>query len=339
MFDRPVIEIRTLAEADTTPGTLQRYWLHIASNGIGEPIRVPILVARGAEPGPVLGITAAVHGNELNGISVVQRLFAEIDPTVLRGTVIGVLAMNVPGVLLRQRQFNDGEDLNRVAPGKPDGSDSQIYAYRLVDRIISHFNLMIDLHTASNGRVNSLYVRTDMDNPVTARMAQLQSPQIIVHNPPNDKTMRGAAASRGVAAITVELRDPNRFQPGAVEDGLQGVRNVLYDRSMLDGTILCPLSETILCDGSYWLYTGAGGLLEVLPRVAQLVKAGELVARVRTIFGEVIREIVAPEDAIVVGRSVDPINQTGSRIVHLGKAPRGIPCVVDAATDGEQRTS
>lgn len=329
MFDRPVLEIHCLSEADSTPGTVQRYWLHIADNGIGEPIRVPIIVARGAQPGPVLGITAAVHGNELNGISVVQRLFGELDSAALRGTVIGVLAMNVPGVLLRQRQFNDGEDLNRVAPGKADGSDSQIYAHRLIERIIAHFDLMIDLHTASNGRVNSLYVRADMDNPGTARMARLQSPQIIVHNPPNDKTMRGAAASRGVDAITVELRDPNRFQPGTVEDGLQGVRNVLYDRGMLDGTILCPVTETILCTGSYWLYTDQGGLLEVVPRVAQRVAKGELIARVRTIFGEVVKEVFAPEDSIVVGRSVDPINQTGSRIVHLGQAPTGIPCVVD----------
>lgn len=331
MFTTPAQHIRFLEVEQTPPGTIRRYWLHIANNGIGEPIRIPILVARGAHPGPVFGVTAAVHGNELNGIPVIQQLFGALDPATLRGTIVGVLAMNVPGVLRRERKFNDGEDLNRIAPGKPNGSDSQIYTYRLIDRIVSRLDYLIDLHTASNGRVNSFYVRADMSDPIASRMARLQSPQIIVHNPPDDKTIRGAAAVRGIPAITVELRDPNRFQKSVVEDGLEGVRNVLYDLKMIDGTPVCPLDETMLCEGSYWLYTDEGGLLETIPLVAQMVEKGEVVARVRTIFGEVTKEYTAPEDGIVVGRSVDPINQTGSRILHLGKRPRALPCVVEPA--------
>lgn len=323
---------RTVATLDighTEPGTISQNWLHIINNGLGEPVRVPILVGRGRHDGPVLGLTAAVHGDELNGIPVIQRLFGALDLADLRGTVVGVLAMNVPGLLLGQRVFNDGEDLNHLAPGKPNGTESQVYLHRLLDRIVSRFTHLIDLHTASAGRVNSFYVRADMDHPVASRMARLHNPQIIVRNPPNDATVRGAAAALGIPAITCELRDPSRFQDDVVDAGLQGIRNVMGDLGMQDTEVFRPLLDTVVCEGSYWLYTDEGGILEVLPEVTDFVEKDQVVADVRTIFGEVTRRYVAPEAGVVIGRSVNPINQTGSRILHLGRNPQRIPSLLE----------
>ncbi|MEZ5973817.1 MAG: succinylglutamate desuccinylase/aspartoacylase family protein [Planctomycetota bacterium] len=226
---REHIAMRLLDLESLAAGEIHHVWLHVANNGIGEPIRIPILVAKGLEPGPTFGITAALHGNELNGISVIQKLFADLDPAHLKGTIVGVLALNVPGVLMKQRQFNDNVDLNSIAPGKPAGRGSAVYLHRFIDRVVRQFHYLIDLHTASVGRVNSLYVRADMNAPEAARMARLQVPEIIVHNPPNDTTLRGSAAALGIPAITVELRDPSRFQPRTIEDGLAGVLNVLRD--------------------------------------------------------------------------------------------------------------
>jgi predicted deacylase len=113
-------------------GTIQKYWLPMITDGVGAPVRVPVLIARGKNEGPVLGLTAAIHGNELNGIPVIQRLFAALDASELSGTVIGVPVMNIPGLMLEQRKFNDGVDLNRIAPGDPDGNLSQVYIYRLI---------------------------------------------------------------------------------------------------------------------------------------------------------------------------------------------------------------
>ena len=160
-------------------------------------------------------------------------------------------------------------------------------------------------------------------------MARLQNPDIILHNPPNDGTFRGAASNLGIHAITLELRDPHVFQSGVIEDALIGIRNILYDLDMLDGAILCPAVSTTLCERSYWMYTDEGGILEVLPKVRNLIKKGDLIAKVRTIFGKTSREYYAPEDGIVIGKSVSPINQTGSRILHLGINPRQIPCITD----------
>jgi predicted deacylase len=294
-------------------------------------VRIPIVIARGAHDGPVLGLTAALHGDELNGIPVIQRVVRELDRATLRGTVVGVLAANVPGVLLEQRVFNDGVDLNHIAPGKAGGTQSQVYMKRLVDRVVDQFDVLLDLHTASRGRVNSFYVRADMDHPVASRLARLQGPEIIVHNPPNDLTLRGHAASRGIPAITAELRDPGRFQAEVIEVAVQGIGNVMVDLEMVQGEVLCPIRDSILCSGSGWLYTDEGGLLEVLPEVTERVHAGQEIARVRDIWGEVAKTYVAPTDGMVIGRSVDPINQTGSRILHLGRDPRPIPCITEEA--------
>lgn len=322
-----VSQIYHLDIEDLPKGKVSERWLHIINNGIGEPIRIPILVARGASDGPVLGLTAAIHGNELNGIPVIQRLFRELDVQRLHGTVVGVLVMNVPGLMLRQRKFNDGTDLNRIAPGKPNGNVSELYINRIIDRILKHFDYLIDLHTASFGRINSWYIRANMSKEVTSRMARLQNPDIILHNPPGDGTFRGAASSLDIRSITLELRDPHIFQFDVIEDALIGIRNVLYDFKMLDGSVTCRISYTTLCDRSYWMYTDEGGILEVFPKVCEHVKAGQLIAEVRTIFGKVMKKYFAPEDGIVIGKSVDPVNQTGSRILHLGINPQEIPCV------------
>jgi len=118
----------------TPPGTIRRYWLRVASNGFGNPMRIPLLVARGVEEGPTLGITAALHGDELNGIPVIQRLFSDLDPATMRGTIVGAPVINIPGFHRQTRSFSDGKDLNHIMPGDPDGNASSIYAHRIVDR-------------------------------------------------------------------------------------------------------------------------------------------------------------------------------------------------------------
>jgi hypothetical protein len=329
MFDTVGEHIHHIDLACTPPGTVGRYWLHIVNNRIGEPIRIPLLVARGRREGPVFGVTAAIHGNELNGIPIIQEMVAQLDVEALRGTFVGALVVNVPGLMREQRAFDDGQDLNRIAPGKADGNTSEVYIHRIIERIIKVFDVHIDLHTASFGRVNSHYVRADMHDERTSRLARLQNPQIIVHNSPNDTTLRGAAHHLGIASVTVELRDPHIFQRAVVEDGLQGIRNAMVDLGMLEGSILCPVAQTIVCTHSKWLYTDEGGILWVHPEVATSVSSGDLVAEVRTIFGDVTKQYHSPDDGVIVGRSVNPLNQTGSRILHLGLEPKSVPCVLD----------
>jgi uncharacterized protein len=202
-------------------------------------------------------------------------------------------------------------------PGKENGNRSDIYANRIFKRIISQFDYLIDLHTASFGRINSFYVRADLSNQTISKMAELLGPEVILHNPGSIGTIRRAATDIGIPSITVELRDPYKFQKKIIKDGAIGIHNILRYLQFEPGEVMVNPGST-LCKNSYWIYTTVGGLLTVVPSLLTKVKKGDVIARVRDIFGDVIKEYVAPEDGIVIGKSVSPINQTGSRIIHLG---------------------
>ena len=285
---------------------------------MGVPMHLPIIIARGNTEGEVVGLTAAVHGNELNGIPVIQRLFKEIEVDKLKGTIVGVPIINVPSYLRKKRRFIDGTDLNHIMPGKANGTVSQVYAWRVVNKIIKHFDYLLDLHTASNGRVNSYYIRADMSDEIVRKMALLQNAQIIVHNPPSDGTLRGTADELEIPAITLEVGNPNLFQKGMIRDGLTGIHNLLGYLKVTDSEVEEHSAETVICKKSYWIYTDTGGLLTVHPEVTQMVKRGEVIATMRDVFGDVLREYTAPENGIVIGKSVSPVNQAGGRILHLG---------------------
>jgi predicted deacylase len=318
-MNHAVRQQRELLIDELPRGELTRLHIDLVANGLGQDILIPVLVARGKKDGPVFGLTAAVHGNELNGIRVIHDLMHHLSPKRLRGTVVAVAVVNVPGFHRHQREFVDGSDLNHIFPGKKNGSVAQVYAHRVLDRIISRFDFLVDLHTASFGRVNSVYVRADMTHPVTASMAYLQRPQIIVHNPPSDYTLRGAAMDIGIPSITLEIGDPQRFQPSYVRSSRVGLRAVLAAADMLSQKQPTEGPEPTICESSSWLYTDRGGLLEVLPAPTHHVTKGEGVALLRNGFGDVIAEYQAPHDGIVIGKSVNPVGQTGARILHIGR--------------------
>lgn len=292
--------------------------VHLVDDAASRPVACPVLVARGAEPGPVVGITAAVHGNELNGIPTVHRLFRRIDPAQLRGTVVAVTIVNVPGYLRFTRAYPDGVDLNRIMPGREDGNESAVYAYRLKTRLLDRFDALFDLHTASFGRVNTLYVRADMRDAATARMARAMGAEIIVHNAGADGTLRADVAGRGKPAVTLEIGDPQIIDRAKVTTSRIGIRDALEDMGMLEPDEQQAPRGAIECASSSWTYTDAGGLLDVSVPLAARVKEGDAVATLTDPWGRTLRTYTAPHDGVVVGKSTNPVARSGSRIVHLG---------------------
>lgn len=316
--DQEIPCIAELSVDDVPRGQRARRVVELCHDGLGRAVRLPVLIVRGRKAGPIFGLTSALHGDELNGIPVVHRLVEKLDPTKLRGTVVACPVMNIPGFLNNKRKYRDGKDLNHLMPGIHNGNESEAYASRLFERVVSRFEVLVDLHTASFGRVNSLYVRADMENPVTARMAMLQRPKIILHNPASDYTLRGAAAEMGIPAITIEVGDPQVFQPRHIRPTLAGVRAVMCHFGMLKKRPYVENSAPIVCRSSRWLFTDQGGLLTVLPDLAEPVEKGQLIAFQKDVFGDMVREYHAPSDGVVIGKSVNPVAPTGARILHLG---------------------
>ncbi len=321
-------DIRIISELkieEAPKGEVSKYWLHFINNGMSQPVYVPIIIARGNEDGPILGLTAAIHGDELNGIPIIQKVFDEIDPNQLKGTLVGVPGLNAISVNLDRRRFVDEEDLNRNLPGKENGNRSQQYAFRIFDKIVRHFDLLVDMHTASFGRVNSMYVRADLSNDTMLHMANLQGADIILDNKgiPSfgqsagaNRTLRAEAVLHGIPSITVEYGNPQVYQQEMTSRGIDGVLNLLGWLQMIDR----PFEEkpAVLCKKSYWIYTNDGGLLDVPVELTQELKKGDLIGVLRNPFGDVIQQYFAPEDGVVIGKSTNPVNMNGGRIIHLG---------------------
>ena len=325
----------------------------VGTNALSEPMTIPVIIIKGATPGPVLGITSALHGNELNGIPVIHRVMSVLDPSTMVGSLVAVPVANPGGFVRHQRGFSDGVDLNRIMPGKKNGNSAQTFAYKLLQRVVSVMDYLLDLHTASFGRVNSLYVRADMNVPLVRRLAQLQQPQIIVHNTGPDGSMRAAAADMGIHAVTLEIGNPQRFHSSFVDRAVAGVlRTLAYlniaseadlqlrqaasskglasagakltpSEPLTPGAALTPAqsasaADPVVCARSFWIFTRAGGVLFVLPSVNTWVHKGQVIAEVRSIFGELVDRHVAPMDGIVVGKSDNPVCRSGDRVLHLG---------------------
>jgi predicted deacylase len=299
-------------------GMVHRLQLELSDNALGVPWRVPLIIIRGVKKGPVFGITAALHGNELNGISTIFKLLKEIDSTYLSGTLIMVPISNVPGYLLNQREFSDNVDLNRIMPGKIDGVPSSIYAHHFLDKIVKKFNYLLDIHTASHGRENSLHIRADIESEMTRTLAYLQKPQIIVKKGDEKGTLRGWANDSGIPAITIEIGNPSTFQYKLIDETLDGILNTLKYLNMIPGEVEDLIENSTVCSNSYWIYTKRGGIIEVLPKLADRVVSGQLIATVSDVFGQIKEEIFADRSGIVIGKNVRPNCDSGNRVLHLG---------------------
>ncbi|KAJ5989660.1 hypothetical protein N7481_004870 [Penicillium waksmanii] len=300
-------DISTIQSLDTeefAPGKFEKRWLNISVSALG-PVNVPVFAYRGSAPGPTVGIIGAIHGNEVNGIPVIQQIFARLEERLrsegavrtIKGTLIGIPVLNVPGFLDSVRSF-DGHDLNRLMPGKSNGAAPQQYAYRVFHEIVMKLDYVFDLHTASVGRQNSLYVRADMNDDNINKMATDLSPQIIVHNSSPGGSLRGCAQQNGIKALTIEIGNPSTFQHDLIMRTVDGICNTLTVR----------LGYPLLSDHA--------------TRVQQ--ESPVICCRSR---------IVAPDehDTVIVGLESNPVAKLGNRIVHLGVIGNGF---LDGVNDG-----
>ena len=319
--------LQNLNELPKLESGTHNFWLNMGSNTYGQPILIPIIVIQGQTQGPTLGLTAAIHGNELNGIAIIHQLVETININILKGRIIAVPGINAISLQMDERRFVDGEDLNRNFPGKEHGSESEQYVYKIKERILSSFDVNIDMHTASFGRVNTMYARADSANDTILKLAELQNPDIILQskgpsfgstNLTSTETLRAEASQLGIPSITVEYGNPQVYQNELITRGLKGIFNTLKWLNMYDGEIEKSEIKPTYCTKSYWIYMGEGGFLDVVVELNQLLKKGEKIAIIRNAFGKIIKDYYAPEDGIVIGKSSNPSNMSGGRIIHLG---------------------
>jgi hypothetical protein len=280
------------------------------------PVFIPVTVIHGAQSGPVLYLTAAVHGNEINGVEMVRQLRAETDPRKLRGTLILVLIANPISFMAMTRDLPDGRDLNRFFPGRERGSMASQIAEALFTKVVKLSDYGLDLHTASSGRTNLPHVRADLRSSVLRRLAVAFGCEVLFDMPGDEGMLRRAATAAGVPTLVYEAGEPLKFQRKLIRRGLEGVRNLLVDLRMLDGDRSSPAFQVVVTDHR-WLRAEKGGILNVQVQPGDIIEKGATVAVISKPFGTEIGKIRAPYGGLVVGVTTVPMALPGTAVCHL----------------------
>ncbi len=301
-------------------GKTHRFKLKISGDQLGDAVYVPIILIRGDSDGPRVVVAAATHGDELNGTFLCFQMTQEVKPRELKGDLILVPIVNVQGFKVKSREFIDGTDLNRVMPGKRNGLPGEVFAYNFFRKIILGADYLFDLHTASRGRINTLYSRVNLDNPKVKELIKYQRTPIVLHASGATKTLRKAAEDSDTTALTIEIGNPNIYQKKYVREILLGLLHCMQDGiGNLQANRDFEFRPKTICRSSSWLRTKKGGLLEVEADLYDQVYEGQRLAVIRDAFGHVVQEYFAPYDGIVIGIDRNPVSIPGDRIIHLGK--------------------
>ncbi len=311
------VEPLRILEGVVAPGEVRRLaWRTGFGYGlVDEP--VPVIVAHGAKPGPTLCLTSAVHGDELNGIEIVRRVLASIDPVELRGTVIGVPIVNVHGFQRRSRYMPDRRDLNRHFPGDPQGSLASRVAHSFFHRIVLQCDSLVDLHTGSFQRTNLPQLRADLRNHAVVEMTRHFGAVTVLHSPPSQGTLRAAATAAGIPTVTFEVGEPNRLQAQDVARAVTGVQALLAGMEMSGSSSRSDRQQPVFYK-SRWVRVDRGGILFSTVKLGQSVAAGEVLGTVTDPLSNVYVEIRSPFTGRVLGKALNQFVMPGFAAFRVG---------------------
>ena len=312
---------------EIAPGTGVEVSLELGDGPTGNPRSIPVYIMHGTKPGPVLALTAGIHGDELNGVSVVHHLIHGDDHVAgteddrisredLAGTLIFVPVVNIEGMLLEQREAPDHKDINRLFPGKKLGNQSQRIAYALFQAVVKRADYLIDLHSAPLSRTNLPHVRANFDRDECMELARAFGTQIILHSSGPKGSLRRIATNDGTPTILLEAGTAHRFEMEAVHAGIEGVLNVMGHLGMIERDIRLPAIR-LLVRRSKWARAEAGGLLYSLVSVGDHVKKGQEIALVTDPLGEQTHSIQSPRTGVIVGLALNPLVRTGDPIANI----------------------
>ncbi len=292
----------------------------------GNRMSIPINVLHGRHEGPVVWLSAAVHGDEIGGVEIIRRSLQGLDPKTLAGTVVAVPIVNVHGFVNGDRYLPDRRDLNRSFPGSANGSLAARIANLFLTEIVSRCDVGIDLHTGSDHRTNLPQIRADLDDPRTRDLAISFGAPFMMHAKLRDGSMRAAATATGATVLLYEGGEAWRFDRAAIEAGVVGVGRVLARLGMvkaldepvgLDGATAAP--QPVESRSSGWVRVRRSGIAGIDVELGQMVERGQIVATVRDSVGRRLSQARANRSGLVIGLTRQPLVNQGDAIIHIAE--------------------
>ncbi|MEE1675683.1 succinylglutamate desuccinylase/aspartoacylase family protein [Agarivorans aestuarii] len=308
--------------------TLDWYSGHLPG---GFEVATPVIAIHGSEPGPRVCITAAIHGDELNGVEIARRVVKELSPENLKGTVISVPVVNIDGLWRQDRYMSDRRDLNRAFPGSPNSSTASRVAYSLFNSIILHCDSLVDLHSGSMFRENLTQLRADLTIPEVADVAKQFGAISVLQSIAPSGSLRGAATAAGIPAVVMEVGGPYTVDEKQVETGVKAVQSYLSSVNMLPRSFFWSSPQPVFY-ASQWLRARDGGILLNKVDLGTRVNKGQLLGTISNPITDDEEQVLAPFNAVVLGRAQNQVVSAGFAIYNLGERRS----IEDLEQQGEQ---
>lgn len=319
----------TIGRVTARPGTTVSGEIQVSAPEI--TVAIPLTIVNGAKPGPVLALTAGVHGAEYPPILALQRIRRTVDPRQLSGTLVLVHVANMPSYLKRTIYYSpvDGKNLNRVFPGREDGTLSERIAYALTRNVIERADYVVDLHggDANESLRPYSYWMTNGSPDVARRSKDLAlafglDHIVIDRGRPTDPAasvyLSNTAITRGKPAITIEsgaLGMSDEESIARIERGIAGVMRHLKMRP--DGPE--PVAHPVWIGRSEVLTSPATGIFYWTVERGQTVAQGTMIGYVTDFFGATVAEIRAPFSGELLYVIGTPATSKGEPIAFIGE--------------------
>lgn len=314
----------SLAGATIQPGSRQRLELTVGG------VSLPVSVVHGARPGPVLTLTAGIHGDEYPSVLALQTVAGMLKPEALAGTVVIVHLANPQGFFSRTIARNpiDGKNLNRVFPGKAEGSITEQIAAMLTREIVTPTDYLIDFHSGSaNSKLmphaySPTVGNAELDARTVAFARATGFEHIVIYggrprDPANSISYPNTGQTRGKPSLTLECGQLGQVDEACVRKMTAAALGVMRHLKMLPGPL--PRVRTRLYTKIFEVASPATGIFHASVQAGQRVKAGDLLGYVDTLYGDRTAELRSPEDGTVLYfLSTPPVNQ-GEDAVTLAR--------------------
>ncbi len=296
---------------------------------------IPIYVKRGKKPGPTVFVSAAIHGDELNGIEIISRLIKSKAINRLKGTLIAVPIVNGYGVLNQSRYLPDRRDLNRCFPGSAKGSLAGRIAHLFMQEVVTKCDYGIDLHTGAIHRSNLPQIRANLDDSVTFEMAKAFGVPVLVNSNLRDGSLRECADRHGIPMLLYEAGQALRFDELSIRVGVRGITNVLRHLGMLPKVKARKfVIEPFVAQNSGWVRAADSGFVIHKKELGDRVAENDVLAEIKKPLGEVSSQMLSPTGGIIIGKQNIPLVQEGEAVYHIAYFNR--PQNVEASIENMQ---
>jgi hypothetical protein len=267
----------------------------------------------------VFFVSAAVHGDEINGVEIIRRLLEHRNLHELRGTLLAVPLVNPYGFIQRSRYLPDRRDLNRAFPGSLKGSLAGRLAYHFMQDIANRCDFGVDLHTGSNFRTNLAQVRADLENERTRELAMAFGAPLIIDSPLREGSLREAVSLLGKPVLVFEGGEALYFNESAIRTGLRGIMRLMRYTGMLPPRRKRSRFEPIVAHKSSWVRAPMSGIFSSAANLGSVVEKNALLGTVRAPLGDASAEVHAPFSGIVIGRLNLPLAYEGDALLHMAR--------------------